>query len=45
MFVGIAEGLKDAYDAHVIHRDLRPENVLIRRDGVARLMNSTTPGW
>ncbi len=36
---GIAQGLKAAHDAHVIHRDLRPENVLIGRDGVARLMN------
>ena len=36
---GIAQGLKDAHDAHVIHRDLRPENVLIGRDGAARLMN------
>jgi len=36
---GIAQGLKAAHDASVIHRDLRPENVLIGSDGSPRLMN------
>lgn len=36
---GIARGLHAAHRAGVIHRDLRPENILIGRDGQPRLMN------
>ena len=36
---GIAAGLKAAHDAEVIHRDIRPENILIGRDKQPRLMN------
>lgn len=36
---GMARGLKAAHDAGVIHRDVRPENVLIGRDAQPRLMN------
>ncbi|MGB4805000.1 MAG: protein kinase [Anaerolineae bacterium] len=36
---GIARGMHAAHQAGVIHRDLRPENVLIDRDGQPRLMN------
>lgn len=37
--LGITSGLKAAHNAGVIHRDLRPENVLIGGDGLPRLMN------
>jgi len=36
---GIAAGIKAAHNADVIHRDVRPGNVLIGRDGRPRLMN------
>lgn len=36
---GIALGLQAAHEASVIHRDVRPENILIGRDGQPRLMN------
>lgn len=35
----IAAGIKAVHDASIIHRDVRPGNVLIGRDGRPRLMN------
>lgn len=35
----IAAGLQAAHEASVIHRDVRPENILIGRDEQPRLMN------
>ncbi len=36
---GISAGLKAAHGAGVVHRDLRPENILIGSDGQPRVMN------
>jgi len=36
---GIAAGLKSAHEAGIIHRDIRPGNILIGRDKQPRLMN------
>ncbi|MBE2240120.1 MAG: protein kinase [Caldilineaceae bacterium] len=37
--LGIAEGLRVVHAAGVVHRDLRPENVLIAGNGQPKLMN------
>ncbi|MEE8386667.1 MAG: serine/threonine-protein kinase, partial [Dehalococcoidia bacterium] len=34
----LAEGLVAAHGADVVHRDLKPENVLVRPDGVVKIL-------
>ncbi|MEO8286995.1 MAG: protein kinase [Chloroflexota bacterium] len=36
---GIVAGLRAVHSAQVVHRDLRPEHILIGRDGEARIMS------
>jgi serine/threonine-protein kinase len=36
---GVAAGLAAAHDAGVIHRDIKPENVIVRNDGVAKILD------
>jgi serine/threonine protein kinase len=39
MGIKIAQGLAFAHAAGVVHRDIKPENVMIREDGVLKLMD------
>jgi Tol biopolymer transport system component/predicted Ser/Thr protein kinase len=35
----LAEGLAAAHEKGIVHRDMKPENVMIRRDGIAQIMD------
>ncbi|HVT99557.1 MAG TPA: serine/threonine-protein kinase [Acidobacteriaceae bacterium] len=39
VFAGAARGLAAAHAAGLIHRDFKPENVMVSREGVARVMD------
>ena len=37
MLVGVADGLSSAHDAGIVHRDVKPDNILITKSGYAKL--------
>lgn len=37
--VQVASALRAAHDAHIIHRDVKPENIMLRRDGVVKVLD------
>jgi len=39
IFEGICKGIKYAHDRNVIHRDMKPENVLISKNGVVKILD------
>jgi eukaryotic-like serine/threonine-protein kinase len=37
--IQVAEGLAAAHEKGIVHRDIKPDNVMIRKDGIAQIMD------
>jgi serine/threonine protein kinase/Tol biopolymer transport system component len=39
MGIQVADGLAAAHEKGIVHRDVKPENIMVRRDGIAQVMD------